>query len=154
MLHILAGIRYPLNIVKVILIAVYFLSLSWDYTFPFALRTGIPATSFFREEAFSELDADDLIFTDVLGTVKYSGEESPGKIDFYIQDINCTREFQSKIAEIIEYLHDKYEGRERNLEGVSGDYDLSMLTNIPDAGIRRNISEYFVDSMREVEQSL
>ncbi|MFH1797916.1 MAG: AarF/UbiB family protein [Candidatus Omnitrophota bacterium] len=80
-----------------------------------------------------------------LGTIKDSfllSHQKPAII--HIQDAHCNYFAQRKIAEIIDYFHEKYGIDTVNLEGGEGKYDLSSFTDIKDSVVREKVSDYFV----------
>ncbi|MBF0217620.1 MAG: hypothetical protein HQL30_11590 [Candidatus Omnitrophica bacterium] len=64
----------------------------------------------------------------------------------HIQDAHCNYYAQIKIAEIIRYFRDNHGVNTVNLEGGTGQYDLSVFTEIADKDIRRGVAEHFLKS--------
>ena len=79
-----------------------------------------------------------------LGQVRDSHNSGSDQIVIHIQDAHCNYACQKRIAEIIDYLNKGYEINTINLEGGSGEYDLSIFTEIDDTEIRENVANYFV----------
>ncbi len=99
---------------------------------------------------YSSLGADSLYagLFDIpsrLGAVKareiFPGE---GKKVIHIQDAHCNYACQKTIAELIAHMSREYGIRTVNLEGGSGEYDLSVFTGIEDTDLRSRVSDYFV----------
>ncbi len=63
---------------------------------------------------------------------------------FHIQDAHANYDCQKSIAGIIAHIEREYGIRTVNLEGGSGEYDLSVFTDISDVGVRRRVADYFV----------
>jgi len=94
-----------------------------------------------------EFNFNALTIPQKLGTVKgrYQNTDRPlEKIVVHIQDAHCNYAAQHKIAEIIEYLNREYAIDTVNLEGGSGEYDISAFTDIQNKDIREKGADYFV----------
>ena len=102
-----------------------------------AAKAGAPDT-------YAKLDTDTFAIPAHLGEVKHATKGSTDKVIVHIQDAHCNFYAQNKIAEIIDYLNKEYGITVLNLEGGSGEYDLSVFTNITGQEIRREVAEYFV----------
>lgn len=101
-----------------------------------------------QEESFAgryaKLDPETFTIPAHLGEVKYSSKGTADKMIIHIQDAHCNYFAQNKISDIIEYLNTEYGVDVINLEGGSGEYDLSVFTSITGDEIRREVAEYFV----------
>ena len=62
----------------------------------------------------------------------------------HIQDAHCNYDAQMRIAEILTHINEKYNIKNINLEGGTGDYDLSIYRKIDDIESRKRIAELFV----------
>ncbi|MFH1305236.1 MAG: hypothetical protein ABIH74_02395 [Candidatus Omnitrophota bacterium] len=93
---------------------------------------------------FSHLDVETFTLPPHLGSVKFSGKGSSGRIVIHIQDAHADYYAQQKISGIIDYLNKEYGIRMVNLEGGTGDYDLAIFTSISGDAIRREVADYFV----------
>ncbi len=94
-----------------------------------------------------EFNFNTLTIPQKLGTVKdrYHNTDRPlEKIVVHIQDAHCNYAAQHKIAEIIEYLNREYAIDTVNLEGGSGEYDISVFTDIQNKDTREKGADYFV----------
>ncbi|MCK4852174.1 MAG: hypothetical protein KAS86_03580, partial [Candidatus Omnitrophica bacterium] len=97
-----------------------------------------------QDSRFSVLDIETFSIPSYLGSVKYSSKGNSDKVVIHIQDAHSNYAAQNRIAEIIEYLHGEYGLEDINLEGGTGDYDLSVLTDIYDRDVRKRVADYFV----------
>ncbi|MFC1807768.1 hypothetical protein ACFL0T_05320 [Candidatus Omnitrophota bacterium] len=79
-----------------------------------------------------------------LGRIKDTHKTTSDKVVIHIQDAHCNYYAQHKINDIIEHLNQKYDINRLNLEGGSGDYNLSVFTKIKNTDIRRQVTDYFV----------
>ena len=79
-----------------------------------------------------------------LGEVKFTNAGNSEKIVFHIQDAHCNYDAQKKVSEVISYLNKKYGVNCVNLEGGSGDYDLSLFTNMHNKDARGETADYFM----------
>ena len=70
--------------------------------------------------------------------------DSSRKTLIHIQDAHCNYDAQMKIAELIEYLNEKYEIKTINLEGGEGEYDLSVFTGMKNKDLRKKVTDHFV----------
>lgn len=93
-----------------------------------------------------ELQIDTFFLPAFLGHIndRYTASASD-KIIVHIQDAHCTYAAQRRIADIIEYLNDRYGIDTINLEGGTKDYDLSVFTSIKDKAIREKTADYFMN---------
>ncbi|MBF0216930.1 MAG: hypothetical protein HQL30_08065 [Candidatus Omnitrophica bacterium] len=62
----------------------------------------------------------------------------------HIQDAHCNYWAQIKISKILEYLDNEYGIGVINMEGGSGEYDLSIFKNIGDNGLRGKVTDRFL----------
>lgn len=97
------------------------------------------------------VDAETFSIPEYLGTIrdywKTAGSAADGEAPItiiHIQDAHCNYEGQKRIAEIMEYVNTNYGITTANLEGGVQDYDLSPITDITDAEIRKKVADYFV----------
>ena len=76
--------------------------------------------------------------------VHFAGEPEPWII--YIKDYHCQYEVQRKINDILYYLRASLSHSEIPIciEGAVGEVDTSLLTAIPDSGIKNDVSDYFL----------
>ena len=79
-----------------------------------------------------------------IGEVIDSSKGSIDKTVIHIRDAHCDYSAQSSISGLIGYLHDNYVVDLVALEGGSGDYDLSVFTDIKDTTLREKVADYFV----------
>gem|GEM_PF-3687700 len=103
-----------------------------------------PASYPRQVEEFSQLDVETFTIPQDLGVVKYFGRGDPDKVVIHIQDAHCNYAAQKKISRIIEYLNKEYGIELVNLEGGTGDYDLSIFTGIYDRNIRKDVADHFM----------
>lgn len=94
--------------------------------------------------AYARSDPETFTVPAHLGEVKYFHRGDTDKIVMHIQDAHCNRFAQHKISDIIDYLNREYGVSMVNLEGGSGDYDLSVFTSITGEAIRMEVADYFV----------
>lgn len=66
------------------------------------------------------------------------------KTVIHIRDAHCDYSAQNSISGIIGYFRDTYGVDLVALEGGSGDYDLSVFTDIKDVELREKVADYFV----------
>ncbi|MFH1877451.1 MAG: hypothetical protein ABH883_01410, partial [Candidatus Omnitrophota bacterium] len=98
-----------------------------------------------------EVNAAEFILPEDLGSVKDSFAPltgSPRGTVIHIQDAHCNYNAQKKISEIIGYLTSRYKVDVINLEGGSGDYDLSVLKEISGLDPREKTAAYFLKQGR------
>jgi hypothetical protein len=62
----------------------------------------------------------------------------------HIRDAHCDYSAQHSISDMIGYFRDTYGVDLVALEGGSGDYDLSVFTDIKDGALREKVADYFV----------
>ncbi|MFH1877346.1 MAG: hypothetical protein ABH883_00875, partial [Candidatus Omnitrophota bacterium] len=79
-----------------------------------------------------------------LGLINNRVTGNSGKTVIHIQDAHCNYNAQHKIADIMDYLTEKYGINIINLEGGTGAYDLSVFEKITDKNIREQISDKLV----------
>jgi len=97
-----------------------------------------------KAEMISRLNVDTFSISPQLGTIKYASKGDSDIVIVHIQDAHCNYAAQNKIAEIVEFLNKEYGIGVVNLEGGTGNYDLSVFTRIYDKDIRKDIADYFV----------
>jgi len=95
-------------------------------------------------ERFAYLDTGTFTVPAHLGEVKYTYKGASDKFIVHLQDAHCNKFAQHKISGIIDYLNKEYGIRMVNLEGGTGDYDLTIFTSITGEAIRREVADYFV----------
>jgi len=95
-------------------------------------------------DKLSRLDLGSFSIPADLGLVKFLNKGDSDKLVFHIQDAHCNYAAQHKISDIIEHLNKEYGIEMVNLEGGTGEYDLSMFTDVYDKDIRRDVADYFV----------
>lgn len=99
-----------------------------------------------------ELNVDTFALPEYMGIVKYrrnanmhkAKSASQPSIVIHIQDAHCNYYAQHKISEILGYLNKEYGLDSINLEGGSGEYNLSILSGINKGDIRKNVADSFV----------
>ncbi|MBN1526365.1 MAG: SpoIIE family protein phosphatase, partial [Candidatus Omnitrophica bacterium] len=79
-----------------------------------------------------------------LGYVKDSFMGTGRKIVIQIQDAHCNYYAQRSISDLVGYFANEYGIESVNLEGGSGEYDLSLFTEIRDPKDRAKVTDYFV----------
>ncbi|MBF0215724.1 MAG: hypothetical protein HQL30_01890 [Candidatus Omnitrophica bacterium] len=79
-----------------------------------------------------------------MGSVQDVLPGTNGKTILHIQDAHCNYFAQKSISNIIGYLSANHGVDLVFLEGGSGQYDLSVFTDIQDTAIREEIADYFV----------
>ncbi|MFH1996394.1 MAG: hypothetical protein ABIJ27_05265 [Candidatus Omnitrophota bacterium] len=90
------------------------------------------------------VDVENLKIPARLGEVKDVLPGKSARTIIHIRDAHCNYSAQRSIADLIGYLNDTYGIDLVGLEGGSGNYDLSVFTNIPNKEARRNAADYFV----------
>lgn len=90
------------------------------------------------------LTEGDIVIPAALGYVddKYFG--SSGKFVFHIKDAHCNYDAQKAIYALIDWIVKKYGVEVVNLEGGSGEYDLSVLEEIGERPIKDALSELYL----------
>jgi len=83
-----------------------------------------------------------------LGTVKERHSGTSSKTILYIQDAHCNYSCQKSVTAIIDHLRSRYGVTLAALEGGSGDYDLSIFTDIKNKEDRYSIADYFMKEGR------
>ena len=92
------------------------------------------------------IDVDTFGIPAHLGEIKNSFKGSSDKFVIHLQDAHCNMYAQRKMAGIIDYLNKEYGVQMINLEGGSGDYDLSIFTSISGDTIRSEVAEHFAET--------
>ena len=95
-----------------------------------------------------DLTVDNVSIPLGFGEIKNTFLGTNGKIIIHILDAHCNYSAQHAVAGIVEHLSNNYNTDTVFLEGGSGDYDLSLFTNIWDSEMRYKISDYFVKEGR------
>ena len=88
-----------------------------------------------RSEPLSFLDA---VFKNIEDSTPISD-----KLVIHIQDAHCNYDAQMRIAEILEYIAEKYGIDHVNLEGGTGKYDLSVYRDIENENVRKKVADLF-----------
>ncbi|MFH1752941.1 MAG: hypothetical protein ABH875_02050, partial [Candidatus Omnitrophota bacterium] len=99
------------------------------------------------KQSIKQLDVESFQIPDKLGSLKDKHAGTGGTIIF-VQDAHCNLAAQNAISKIIEHLNEEYGVTLINLEGGSGEYDLSLFTDIEDKDTRKRVSEYFMEEGR------
>ena len=149
MLH-LFGPKYTLirKVITLVIAVVFFTSYVLTDAFSvveFAeeIPFEMPEDTTFKGQ-YARLDPETFAIPAHLGEVKHSNKGTTERIIVHIQDAHCNYFAQNKIADIIDYLNKEYGIDIINLEGGSGEYDLSVFTSITGDEIRREVADYFV----------
>lgn len=95
-------------------------------------------------QLLSEFDAGSLVLPVTLGKIDYRHVDTSGKTVIHIQDAHCNYNVQKTIGQIIDHLNACYGISAVNLEGGSGEYDLSPFTSIENEDTRLQVTEYFL----------
>lgn len=94
--------------------------------------------------AHNNIDITALKLPASFGEITDSYKGALDKTVIHIRDAHCDYSAQNSISGIIGYFRDTYGIDLIALEGGSGDYDLSVFTDIKDAGLREKVADYFV----------
>lgn len=147
---ILSNKKLPLKvIVCLVTLAAFFINifaydLAWADRTPLE-STGVGSNRAVGPDAVKALNVSTFHLPEYLGQIKDSWKSSSQKsVVIHIQDAHCNYAAQHKISEILEYLRMEYGIETVNLEGGTGDYDLSIFTGIKDKTIRQKTADYFV----------
>ena len=95
-----------------------------------------------------DLTVDNVSIPLGFGEIKNTFRGTNGKTIIHILDAHCNYSAQHAVAGIVDHLSNNYNIDTIFLEGGSGDYDLSLFTNIRDSEMRYKISDYFVKEGR------
>lgn len=79
-----------------------------------------------------------------LGQITDTYKANSRKTIIHIQDAHCNYSCQHSISDTLKFLNEKYSVSTAMLEGASGNYNLSLFTDISELDIRQKVSDYFV----------
>ncbi|UCD55716.1 MAG: hypothetical protein JSV93_02715, partial [Candidatus Omnitrophota bacterium] len=98
-----------------------------------------------QKATIREISIDNIGIPKGIGSVKskYRGED--GKLVIHIQDAHCNYEAQQNITKILEYLLKNYNINFVAVEGADGIVDTSWFKAFPDAEIRKEVADYFME---------
>ena len=68
---------------------------------------------------------------------RFSGKG--GKVVFHIKDAHCNYAAQKAVYDLVDWIVEKYGVGLLNLEGATGDYDMSLLEDIKDPFVKQEI---------------
>ena len=83
-----------------------------------------------------------------LGTITDTYQGSKSKTIIVIQDAHCDYNCQLSIRDLFGHFHDKYGVPLGLIEGGSGEYDISVFTDIEDLQTREKTADYFLKEGR------
>lgn len=109
-----------------------------------ALYPDYPALSEDTVPGQAILDPETFFLPSHLGDVVDKHTGTSGKTVVHIQDAHSNYAAQLKISSIIDYVNQEYGIKVLNLEGGSGEYDLTVFSSISGEEIRREVADHFL----------